>query len=218
MKKIIKYILIQIVRLWSMIFSYNMNSWIMNKFNILYSIWISNFLGAIGQNSKILYPCKLWGGGSIRINIGNDTTIQKHCILGCWVKYKGYSYNPSITIGNNCNIGEHTHITSINKITIGDGFLTGRFVYIGDNSHGMFCCEEANIPPIRRKLYSKGEVVIGNNVWIGDKATILAGVTIGDNVVVAANAVVTKDVPSNTIVAGCPAKIIKQLKICLDQD
>ena len=58
---------------------------------------------------------------------------------------------------------------------------------------------------------SKGEVEIGNNVWIGDKATILAGVVIGDNVIVAANSVVTKSVPSNTIVAGSPAKIIKQL-------
>lgn len=218
MKKNIKFIVIQVIRLWSMIFTYKTSSWFKNKFNILYSLWISNFLGAIGNNSKILYPCKLWGEGSKGINIGSDTTIQSHCILGCWIKYAGDSFNPSITIGNNCNIGEYTHITSINKITIGDGFLTGRFVYIGDNSHGMFSREEANIPPIRRKLYSKGEVVIGNNVWIGDKATILAGVTIGDNVVVAANAVVTKDIPSNTIVAGCPAKIIKQLKICQDQD
>lgn len=177
----------------------------------LYSLWISNFLGAVGRNSKISYPCKLWGGGSKNIYIGEATTIQGHSILGAWVRYAGELFSPTITIGDGCNIGEHTHITAINKITIGNGLLTGRYVYIGDNSHGGLSWEEANIPPIRRKLQSKGEVEIGNNVWIGDKATILAGVVIGDNVIVAANSVVTKSVPSNTIVAGSPAKIIKQL-------
>jgi acetyltransferase-like isoleucine patch superfamily enzyme len=174
-------------------------------------MWISNFLGEIGEGSKILYPCRLWGGGSKHIIIGNDTIIQGYCILGCWIKYAGDTFTPSIIIGDECNIGEHTHITAINKITIGNGLLTGRYVYIGDNSHGGLSIEEANTPPIRRKLQSKGEVVIGNNVWIGDKATILAGVHIGDNVIVGANSVVTKDVPSNCMVAGCPARVAKQL-------
>lgn len=218
MIKVFKFILKLLLRLWSLIYTYNINSWLKNKFDSLYSLWISNFLGSIGNNSKILYPCKLWGGGSKHIKIGCGTTIQKHCILGCWINYAGDSFTPSITIGDGCNIGEYTHLTSINKITIGNGLLTGRYVYIGDNSHGMFSSEEASIPPIRRKLYSKGEIVIGNNVWIGDKATVLAGVTIGNNVVVAANAVVTKDIPSNTMVAGCPAKIVKQLNICQNQD
>jgi acetyltransferase-like isoleucine patch superfamily enzyme len=71
---------------------------------------------------------------------------------------------------------------------------------------------EASIPPVKRTLKSKGEVKIGNNVWIGDKATILGGVTIGDNVIIGANSVVTHDVPSNCVAAGNPAKIIK--KIC----
>lgn len=53
---------------------------------------------------------------------------------------------------------------------------------------------------------------IGNNVWIGDKSTILDGVHIGDNVIVGANSVVTHDIPSNSVAAGMPAKIIKQLK------
>ena len=184
---------------------------IRNWINSLYSLWLSNFIGSVGKNSKIYYPCKLWGGGSKQIIIGEDTTIHGHCILGCWIKYANETFNPSIVIGNDCNIGEHTHITSINKIAIGSGVLTGRYVYIGDNSHGGLSIEEANIPPIRRKLQSKGEVVIGNNVWIGDKATILAGVHIGDNVIVGANSVVTKDVPSNCMVAGCPARVVKQL-------
>ena len=59
-------------------------------------------------------------------------------------------------------------------------------------------------------IVSKGPVVIGDNVWIGDKVTVLPGVTIGDGAVIAANAVVTKDVPAYSVVAGNPAKIIKQ--------
>jgi len=183
------------------------------KMDAIYSMWISNFIGKTGRGTKILYPCKLWGGGSEAISIGAGTVIQGHCILGCWEKYDGDTFTPSITIGDNCNIGEHTHISAIKKITIGNGLLTGRYVYIGDNSHGGFSRAEASIPPIKRKLQSKGEVVIGDNVWIGDKATILSGITIGDNVIIAANAVVTKDVPSNTIAAGCPAKIIKKLEL-----
>ena len=60
-----------------------------------------------------------------------------------------------------------------------------------------------------RPTTSKGRVVIGNNVWIGDKATILPGVTIGDGAIIAANAVVTKDVPQYSVVGGNPAKVIK---------
>lgn len=186
--------------------------------NSLYTMWIKNFLDSVGNNSRIHYPCKLWGGGQKSISIGNNTTIQGNCILGCWVKYYNQSFTPSIIIGDDCNIGEHTHISAINRVSIGNGLLTGRYVYIGDNSHGGLSLEEASVPPIKRQLKSKGEVVIGNNVWIGDKATVLAGVHIGDNVIVAANAVVLSDVPSNSIVAGVPAKVVKQLKECQNQD
>ena len=65
------------------------------------------------------------------------------------------------------------------------------------------------IPPIERKLFSKGPIVIGNHVWIGDKVTILSGVTIGNNSVIAANSVITKDVPPFSVVAGNPGKVIK---------
>ncbi len=63
-----------------------------------------------------------------------------------------------------------------------------------------------------RPVKSKGSIVIGDNVWIGDKATILPGVIIGDGAVIAANAVVSKDVPAYCVAGGNPAKIIKQAK------
>ena len=68
------------------------------------------------------------------------------------------------------------------------------------------------LDPQHRKELELKPVVIKQNAWIGAKATILPGVTVGKNAVVAANAVVTKDVPANTVVAGNPAKIIKKLQ------
>ena len=180
--------------------------------DVLFTKWIRHFIGHVGRHVLIGYGCRLWGGGQKRISIGDDTIIQRHAILGCWTHYQDQTFSPTITIGNHCNIGEYCHITAINKIVIGDGLLTGRFVLISDNSHGGLSREEAAIPPAARPLMSKGEVMIGNNVWIGDKATILAGVHIGDNAIVAANSLVTKDVPANTMVAGSPAQIIKTIE------
>lgn len=178
---------------------------------VLYTMWIRNFLNHIGERSIIASPCSLQGGGQKRIVIGDDTCIQSHCVLGCWEKYGDQCFTPSLIIGNHCCIGEYNHISACNMVTIGDGLLTGRFVYIGDNAHGGLTWEEASVPPVRRTLKSKGEIRIGNNVWIGDKVTILGGVTIGDNVIIGANSVVTNSVGNNCLIAGAPAKVIKKL-------
>ena len=77
------------------------------------------------------------------------------------------------------------------------------------------------MPPLKESIYNeiryadlekKHYVVIGNDVWIGEGAVLIAGITIGDGAVIAAGAVVTKDVPAWTVVAGNPAKIVKKLK------
>lgn len=117
--------------------------------------------------------------------------------------------NPSITIGDNCSFGAFNHITCINKIIIGNGVLTGKWVTITDNSHGETNRATLDIPPAQRAHTSKGPIVIEDNVWICEKATILPGVTIGKGAVIAANAVVTKDVPPYCVVAGAPAIIVK---------
>lgn len=164
------------------------------------------------------YPCEV--KNPQYMIIGNHSGFQKNCIVECWDKWSYYDcgkkksliqeFKPQITIGNYCNIGEYTHITCCNRITIGNGLLTGRFVLISDNNHGNTnVFEELDIIPASRNLHSKGPITIGNNVWIGDRAIILPGVTIGDNVIVAANTVVTKDIPSNAIVGGSPCRIIK---------
>lgn len=112
-----------------------------------------------------------------------------------------------IVIGNNVNINWYAHIGAINKIVIGDNVLIGSSVLITDHSHGQ--SGMSNLPPAARPLYSKGPVIIGENVWIGEGAVILGGVEIGSNTIIGANSVVTHDIPANCVAAGVPAKIIK---------
>lgn len=150
--------------------------------------------------------------GAKYITIGKDSDIQKQTYLTAWSGLRGQTDNPQISVGVDCHIGAFNHITCIDKIEIGDGFVSGKWVTITDNSHGDTSIESLQKHVSKRPIISKGPVIIGKNVWIGDKATILPGVTIGDGVVIGANSVVTKDVPPYCIVGGNPAKIIKQFK------
>ena len=159
----------------------------------------------------VFFPKDLTSLGEDCISIGEGTHIGEHCILTAWkTTCAGGDFHPEIIIGNGCSIGEYNHITSTNKIIIGDNLLTGRWVTITDNSHGETDYETLQQPPLMRMVTSKGPVIIGNNAWIGDKATILPNVTIGDGAVIAANSVVTKNVPAYSVVAGNPARVIKQ--------
>lgn len=159
--------------------------------------------------------------GERYIHIKDNTYFGTHLFLTVWDSFAYVdtnhkkniqTFSPEITIGESCYFGAYNHITCINKIQIGNNCLTGKWVTITDNNHGELSSNDIDINPIQRKLTSKGPVIIGNNVWIGDKATILSGVTIGDGTIVAANSVVTKDVPAYSIAAGNPAKVIKNLK------
>ena len=151
--------------------------------------------------------------GARFITIGKGSCFEKHLNLNAIISPQSkndFFSSTIITIGSNCYFGAYNHITATNNIEIGNHVLTGKFVTITDNSHGDTAFHTLQTPPINRPLYSKGPVKIGNNVWIGDKATILPNVTIGDGAVIAANAVVTNDVPAYSVAAGNPAKIVKQ--------
>ena len=175
--------------------------------NKIYSISIKHKCAKCGEMTRINCLSKLLGPK--HIFIGNNTSIGEGTYLCAWEKFRNQTFSPSIIIGNNVSIGHHCHISACDKIEIGDGTLTGKWVTIIDNSHGECTLNEMmSMAPTTRPLYSKGRVSIGKNVWIGDKATILPGVTIGDGVIVGANSVVTKDIPPYKIAIGCPAKII----------
>lgn len=161
------------------------------------------------KNAQLCGFRRLIGAKYISIGVSK---IGKDVILTAYDRASGYIFTPEIIIGDNCNIGEYCHITAIHSIVIGNGVLTGRWVTITDNSHGQTTYQNLQLPPLKRQPFSKGKVIIGNNVWIGDKATILPGVTIGDGAIIGAGSVVTKDVPPFSVVVGNPAKIIKIIK------
>ena len=95
------------------------------------------------------------------------------------------------------------------SIIIGDGVMMGRNVFISDHLHGN--TESSALMPRERKLYSKGGVKIGNHVLIGSNVCIMPGVTIGDDCIIGANAVVTHSMPECAVIGGIPAKVLKQL-------
>ena len=112
-------------------------------------------------------------------------------------------FGKNISMGENVFVNACCHFQDHGGVTIGDGCQIGHNVVFATLNHGL--------SPEKRKSTCPAPIVLGKNVWVGSNATILQGVTIGDNAVVAAGAVVTKDVAANTIVGGVPAKFIKAI-------
>ena len=153
----------------------------------------------IGNHVIFKHPNCLHFG--MNVNIGNYS-----CFLPT-ISYAGIDYSPKIIIGDGCIIGIRNSFAAIDRIEIGKNVLFAGYVHITDHSHGY---EDITQPIVKQPLISKGPIVIDDNCWLGFSCEILSGVHIGMNSVVAARAVVTHDVPPYSIVAGNPAKIVKQ--------
>lgn len=190
------------------IYSYDASQWFKCRKRGIRSYWIASRFQYCHKTVRFGIIGKL--NAADCISIGCGTTFGDYIFLTAWKNFQ--HEKPSLIIGANCSIGAYNHITCSNKIVIGDGFLSGKWVTISDNNHGDSSFMQLKIRPNARPITSKGPVLIGKNVWIGDKATILSGVTIGDGAVIGANSVVTRNVPPYTIVVGNPAKIIKKNK------
>lgn len=130
------------------------------------------------------------------IEVGNKVFLHRHAKLSVYGT-DGESY---LKIGDNVAIGDRTEIHAGKEITIGSGSLISWDCCIMDRDYHKLMSDH--------EIY--GPVHIGENVWIGAKSIILKGITIGDGAVVAAGSVVTRDVPAKTIVAGNPARVIKE--------
>ena len=112
-------------------------------------------------------------------------------------------FGKNITVGKNLFINACCHFQDHGGVSLGDGCQIGHNVVFATLNHGL-------APEDRQTTYP-APITLGKNVWVGSNSTILQGVTIGDNAVIAAGAVVTKDVPENTIVGGVPARIIRKI-------
>lgn len=154
---------------------------------------------SLGKNLVIHNPQCIYFGK--RVGVGDNT------YFGPIVSNNGDTFHPRIEIGDETSIGKNCSIAAIHGVSIGKNVLFARNVHITDHSHGY---ELPDVPIVKQKLISKGPIVIDDQCWLGFSCEILSGVHIGRHSIVAARAVVTKDVPPYSIVAGNPAKIIKQ--------
>ena len=146
-----------------------------------------------------------------QVTIGDNSEVA--CTFAC-------QNSGRIIVGKNTWIGAKTIIGSVEEISIGDYAIISTEVHIYDNNNHPIS------PALRQKMsegdfhgdlwkwkHSKSEKIhIGDRVWIGERSTVLKGVNIGNDAVIAAGSVVTHDVPSSTIVAGNPAKVVKVIK------
>ncbi|MDO5522152.1 MAG: sugar O-acetyltransferase [bacterium] len=172
-------------------------------------------------NSRKLHAIK----GCERLN-AIDIREEEARVAAIQELFGSTGVNPSVCTGFNCDNGSNIHV--------GDNFLTnynvtildiapvhiGDYVMIGPNT--LITTVGHPISPMgrRKHLGIAKPVTVGNDVWIGGNCTILPGVNIGNNVIIAAGAVVTKDVPNNCVVGGVPAKFIKELEndIVIEED
>lgn len=112
-------------------------------------------------------------------------------------------FGKNITLGKRIFINSGCKFQDQGGVLVGDDCLIGHNTVLATLNHGL--------APSRRADMHPAPIVIGRNVWLGSNVTVLPGVTIGDNAVVAAASVVTKDVPENSVVVGSPARVVRTL-------
>jgi acetyltransferase-like isoleucine patch superfamily enzyme len=144
-------------------------------------------------------------GPRVVLQVGKGAQIE----LGRW-SWLGHGtkircHEGRVSVGAKTVMGQECTISAFQSVKIGRECVIADRVMFIDFDHGVVEVER----PIRLQGIYKRDVDVGNNVWIGYGACILRGVTVGDNAVIGTNAVVTKDVPANAVVAGLPAKVIR---------
>jgi len=162
------------------------------------------------RNSRLIrFPLVVRGKGNIDFGKGLTTGV------GCRIEayQKENSNKKVIHIGKNVQINDYVHITGMNKVVIGDNVLMASKIYISDSSHGFYEGGDNDSNPdqipIDRK-YKVGEVIIGDNVWLGEFVSVLPDVIIGKGSIIGANSVVTKNIPAYSIAVGSPARVIRK--------
>ena len=161
---------------------------------------------AFGPHSLMAFPT-----GSVFgerwIGIGDGTMIAEQVTLSAGIM-PGHDLGADLVlrVGDRCVIGRGSHIVAHLRIDIGDDVYTGPYVYITDQNHSY---TDPDLP-IGRQWPVNAAVSIGAGSWLGTGVTILPGAAIGRNVVVAAGSVVRGLVPDRCVIAGVPAKVVRE--------
>lgn len=175
----------------------------------------------VGSHSRIKHKAKVSFGKTVTlgrnveinalseegIRIGNNVSILSNTIIECTGVMR--SIGKGLTIGNNVGIAQNCFIQVRGKVTIGDDVIMGPGVSIFSENHNF---DDPDLPVHLQGETRKG-VTIENGAWIGTKSIILDGVRVGRNSIVAAGSIVTRDVPSYSMVGGVPARVMKERKL-----
>lgn len=156
-------------------------------------------------------------GRHIRIMGGDNILLGKNVTLGYGCRIEAVkewhttnsTFKPSIILHDHVVVAPLCHIGCTNRIEIGEYTTMGPSTLITDHTHGDTSYDSLTLPPRHRQLVTRGPVIIGRCVHIGERAVIMPGVTIGSHAVIGANTVVTKDVPPYSVCVGNPARIVK---------
>ena len=146
------------------------------------------------------------------MSFGDRFVLGPGAVFAVYPTYEGID-NPvktgegeGIVIGNDVSANRNLTIYCADSVTIGDGVMMGSGILITDNDHGI----DPTLPNFRNQPLITKKVKIGDGCWIGERASILGGVEIGEHCIIAAGAVVTKSIPPYSIAGGVPAKVIKR--------
>lgn len=141
--------------------------------------------------------------GKGKLELGNNVGIGAYSRLIISTSFN--NVGKYIKIGNNVGIGEYAYLGGGGGLEIGDDCIIGQYLSCHPENHNF----DDSSKLIREQGVTRQGIKIGKNCWIGSKVTVLDGVTVGDNCVIAAGAVITKDMPANSVIGGVPAKVIK---------
>ncbi|MGI3172023.1 acyltransferase [Aeromonas veronii] len=169
--------------------------------SLTFNTLFSHSFKAFGKDNTILWPDEI--NGSEYISISNRVVIRNSAWL---LALKNSDIEPILEIHDDVYMGRYVHIVSTNNVIIKCGVLIADKVYISDNIHQY---HDTGIPIKEQPILCKGPVTINEGAWLGENVCVI-GASVGKNAVVAANSVVTKDVPDYTVVAGAPARVIKK--------
>lgn len=167
--------------------------------NRLYSLLMKIRFQSFGPLSKLDFPATINNGKSI--SVGNKVHIREHAWLNCIPQPTG---KISLTIGSGSYLGRFIHINAYESVEIENDVLISDRVFISDVHHAF---QDQNTPIISQGVTKPKPIKIKSGCWIGINACIMPGVSIGKNAIVAANSVVTRDVPDFSIARGVPAQI-----------
>lgn len=156
-----------------------------------------------GHDSVLYHPLCIRGRENIYI--GNHTTILNGVRMQVYNDLTGKQ--SKIKIGDNCYIGYNNTFLAGGNITLEDGVLMASNILISSENHSID--PESPDYYMNQKL-SCAPIIVGEGTWIGEKVSILSGVTIGKKCVIGAGSIVTKDIPDFSIAVGSPAKVIKK--------